>query len=145
MKKTIVKNICTELYHGKFLFPECRNPDNVINATPSLSNDPWLFGDSFSYVCSDNLQISGSSLNKCFLFQTSTDWLLSAARDSLPTCGIFHFEHFNLSWIQPVFIFLFFLLFNKANNNINKIEHFLEEILQKVFVYWLINFKILFE
>jgi len=59
----------------------------VINANPSVTLEPWLVGDSFSYVCNGALQINGDNINTCFEQSDAATWSLSLSSSNLPICG----------------------------------------------------------
>ena len=69
-------------------FSVCPSPDMVPNAMPSVEFNPWLVGDSFSYVCSGHLLVSGSSENQCIDPSGNiASWTLSSFFSNVPTCG----------------------------------------------------------
>ena len=62
----------------------------LADAVMSITMNPWLVGDIFTYVCNGDLVVSGQSENQCSESAGNlATWSLSNALGNLPICGRF--------------------------------------------------------
>ena len=62
-------------------------PELLENSEMSQTFDPWLVGDTFRYVCNQQLVLIGDPENECMDINGEAVWSLSTTLNNFPVCG----------------------------------------------------------